>query len=99
MSIKNGKYTYPGKEYDYLDKSLLFESRMFYGNCMKNKGSCVVWTQKSKNEKGLMENSIFLVEVDEDKLVESKLSYDNKIVNELIKNCKELPGIDVTSEP
>ena len=93
------KYRYPGKELDYATNKLIFESRMFYGDCMANTNDCIVWVQKKLNDKGVFENSTLTVEVNNDKLKESTESKDSLTLKKLFPKCKELPVINVTSEP
>jgi hypothetical protein len=93
------RYSYPGKEFDYATNSLIFESRMFYGNCVSNKEDCIVWVQKKINNNGLFENSILTVQVNNDELKESIENVDSLNLRRFLPKCKELTGIDVTSEP
>lgn len=96
---EQSRYAYPGKEYDYMDKSLLFESRMFYGDCLKGKGSCVIWVQKQLNEKGVFENNTFILEIFNDNLKETTIKNDALLKDLLNNKCTELSGIEITSEP
>jgi hypothetical protein len=93
------RYSYPGTERDYLDNSILIEARMFYGNCLKDRGSCAAWVQKERDDAGKFVSSIFLIEVSHDTLKENRLPLDSTILMTLTTNCKELPGIEITSEP
>jgi hypothetical protein len=92
-------YSYPGKEFDYATNKLIFESRMFYGDCIVNTNECIVWVQKKLNDNGVFKNSTLTVEVNNDKLKESIESKDSITLKKLFLKCKELPGINVTSEP
>lgn len=45
------KYTYPDKEYDYENNQLIFDSKLFMGNCLISnaKSACLIWLQKTNN--------------------------------------------------
>jgi len=92
------RYSYPGKEFNYSNNKLVFESRMFYGKCLSDDRDSVVWIQKELNNENKFEIKTFIIEVIEDKLKETIMD-DNLLINDLIKNCNELPGIDIVSEP
>lgn len=92
------RYTYPGKEHDYEDNKILFESRMFYGSCLKGRGDSIVWIRKEHNDKENFENSTYILEVANDDFKETILKNDS-LLDEVIKNCNELPGIDYFPEP
>jgi len=93
------RYSYPGKELDYATNKLIFESRMFYGDCLNNKNESVVWLQKNLNEKGVFENELLTVEVINDSLKETSKKVDSLNFEKYIPKCKELPGTSMTSEP
>ncbi|MFA6023588.1 MAG: hypothetical protein WC781_05860 [Candidatus Pacearchaeota archaeon] len=93
------RYSYPGKEYDYIDHKLLFESRMFYGNCFKKGENSVVWVQKQLNDENNFEANTFILEIVKDNIQETILKDDLSLLDELIKNCNELSGIESVSEP
>ena len=101
--LSNGKqprYSYPGKEKDYATNELIFENRMFY-NCHSPYENSIIWVQRSLNDKNVWENSVFIVSVVSNQLHETKISKSTKI-DEFVSgkgNCKELPGIETTSEP
>ncbi|MBS1646423.1 MAG: hypothetical protein JST67_03680 [Bacteroidetes bacterium] len=93
------RYSYPGKEEDYLTNELVYENRMFYGNCLGEE-SCI-WVQRSLGKNKTWENSVFMVQVQNDTLREIKLSESDKL-NELLSKvtkCSELPGTINTTEP
>lgn len=94
------RYAYPGKEKDYETSKRIFESRMFYGGC-NSYGNSVVWLQRALNEKGKWVEDIFVVSLKNDMLQETLISKPFKGSKSalLSATCKELPGIDVSSEP
>ena len=93
------RYSYPGREFYYLDNTLVFESKMFYGSCLKEKSDCVVWVQRELNEKKIFEMSILILEVENDTLKESYIKNDSYLTAKQLLNCIELEGIETTSEP
>lgn len=94
------RYSYPGKEYDYLTNDLVFESRMLFGDCLQDYPNSVVWIQKFINDQNDWEKSTFIVQVHNEKLREINI-VDESIFNEVEKSpsCQELEGIDTVSEP
>lgn len=98
------KYTYPGKELDYENNDLIFESRLFVDNCT-NKGEktiSLVWVQKAKNNNNKLDSSIFIVDILNGKIRERKIqSQTQEYISNLkyLKNCREIKGIKTTSEP
>jgi hypothetical protein len=98
----NGKqphYSYPGSENDYATNKLVYQNRMFFGACL-GKENCI-WVQKSLNDRGEWENSIFIVEVENDVLKEATLneSADMNAILDRVTGCTELPGIVSSTEP
>lgn len=98
------KYTYPGKEYDYESNQLCFESRLFIGNCINSseKSSCLIWVQKAKNRSNKLDSSMFIVDIFNDKIRERNIKsqtqeYNNNL--QYLKNCREIKGVETTSEP
>jgi len=96
------RYSYPGKEFDYETKKIDSETRMFYGSCSDSGECSVIWYQRELDDKGKWEESIYSIRVRDDQLIEEKTSDAKRIIqilDRVIRNCKELPGVDVTSEP
>jgi hypothetical protein len=93
------RYSYPGKEIDYATNKLVFESRMFYGNCSFSENS-VIWLQRNFSNNA-WDTSLFVVKVFNDTLNEAKIVNPYEIQNALNKlsSCKELRGIENTIEP
>jgi len=94
------RYTYPGKEKDYETGKPIFESRMFYSDCNVY-GNSVIWLQRTLNDKGKWIEDMFVVSLKTDKLQETLITKQFKSSKStfLSTTCKELPGIDVSSEP
>ncbi len=98
------KYTYPGREYDYENNQLKFESKLFIGNCINSydKSFCLIWLQKSINSSNKSDSSMFIVDVYNDTLRERIIKPQTREYNkniQLLRNCKEIKGKEITSEP
>jgi len=98
------KYTYPGKEYDYENSQLIYESKLFVGRNANSKSSAdfLIWLQSEKSNSNKMDSSIFIVDVFNNKIREQRISSREQKYKEklnLLKNCKEIKGIETISEP
>lgn len=98
------KYTYPGKEYDFENNKLSFESKLFIGNCITSddKSVCLIWLQKFINNSNSLDSSMFIVDIFNDKIRERNIkSQTQEYKSNLhhLKNCREIKGIETTSEP
>ncbi len=95
-------YQYPGKERDIETNKLDYSSRAFYGEVLKDTFG-VIWYENRLLEKNKWGNFIFLVKLYKGKKRELHLT-DWKLLAEtlqLLKDglCKEIKGMDYTSEP
>jgi hypothetical protein len=97
---KQPRYSYPGKEMDYMTKELIFESKMYYGNCLNPETPSVIWVDRTLNGKN-WDNSLFILSIENDDIHEKEIKNENEIKQLLSKviKCKELPGTIMTSEP
>ena len=93
------RYSYPGKEFDYMDNKLTFESRMFYGKCLDANKDSIVWFQKEFNKDGTNKEGSFVLEVIGENIKESIIKDKSLSVDQISQKCNELPGVDVTTEP
>ncbi len=97
-------YVYPGKIYDYETDSLIFESRLYIGDCFKVGQQKMVWLQKEKTNDGSWIESIYEIQFFENNFKESHI-YDfektrfNYATNLQTEFCLEVPGIEQTSAP
>jgi hypothetical protein len=104
LIIGSGINTYgePGKIFSYLNDSLVYEGRAFYGQVLENRWG-VIWYQKTLMETGKWESSIFFAEIINNKKEDHFLNdteYFQQTQMMLKKElCKEIKGIDQTSEP
>lgn len=97
---KQPRYSYPGKTLDFATNELVFESRMYYGDCLRDYQNSVAWNQKFLNSQNEWEQSTFIVQVYNDTLREINI-VDKTIFNEVQKGvtCQEVEGIEMVSEP
>ena len=96
-------FSYPGKVYSYEDENLVFESRVFYGNCLDKEVFSIVWIQKELNED---EWSFYQYELlfENGEITDSQLAIDSIAFNASDKylqfsSCKELTPINQTASP
>jgi hypothetical protein len=104
LIIGSGKNTYgtPGRIFSYLNDSLLYEGRVFYGQILENKKG-VIWYQKTHMKTGKWESSVFIAEIKDNRKVDQFL-IDTGLFKQTIYLlqkglCKEIEGKDQTSEP
>lgn len=98
------KYTHPGKEFDYENNKLIFESKLFIGNCINNGGktTSLTWVQKEMNNNNKLDSLMFIVDIFNDKVRERKVKPQTQEYNsnlQYLKNCREIKGVETTSEP
>ena len=102
-SIISVRFSLPGNEYDMFD-SVVFQARVFYGNCTEKFPYSIVWIQKEKQKNQSWINSIFILTPDNPVRVTFRLSDDGELLREIIEKmnkgeCKEIPGMDIYLEP
>ena len=98
------RYSLPGEVYYYEDNSLLETSRMFYGECLKKEEPTVIWFQKYLGTDDKWHQAVFDLDFNETKAVQNS---DQILYRDLAKTealvaeglCREVPGIERTSEP
>lgn len=99
------RFSYPGREANYEDRSPVYDARMFFGDCAVNHPNAVVWFERWLADDKQWHEGVSLAEVKDDNLVYyralnteiPKLSDVQEFVNR--GQCQELPGIDSLSEP
>jgi len=101
--LKN-KYSYPGREYHYLNDSLIYESRVFWGSCLPSYSNVIVWLQKELMDDGKWKNGAYLIEFKENELLELRIDYTSDLLSDVLEKvnssiCNEIAGIRQTSEP
>lgn len=98
LDLSGDRFSYPGQYRDYLTKELVEKTRMFYGSCHES-SPALLWLSEYLTEKGWVKEEYLLVFRDEG--VEHRYNQSRQpsiyyIGNE---NCRELPGVAVTTEP
>ncbi len=97
-------FSYPGKVKHYEDEKLLETSRMFYGKCLSDTNSSILFYSHYLNKDNKWGKSLFVTKIKKDIVVEVKtsLKYDN--LPETLKfvkkgACNEIEGKEYLSEP
>ena len=98
VDLSGERFTYPGKYRDYLTKELVEKTRMFYGNCHEN-SPALLWLSEYRTEKGWAKEEYLLVFRDEG--IEHRYNQARQPSIYYIENegCRELQGVNTTTEP
>lgn len=98
VGLSGERFTYPGQYRDYLTKKLVEKTRMFYGNCHES-SPALLWLTEYRTDKGWVKEEYLLVFRDEG--VEHRYNEAQQPSIYYIDNegCRELPGVDTTTEP
>ena len=96
--LSGERFTYPGKYRDYLTKKLVEKTRMFYGQCHED-GPALLWLSEYLTDKGWVKEEFLLVFRDEG--VEHRYNQAHQPSIYYIENegCREVPGVELTTEP
>ena len=101
----SGKNSYgsPGRMFSYMNDSLLYESRIFFGQVLENRKG-VIWYQNTLMETGKWEKSVFIAEIVDNKRIDRFLTDTTGLLEQTLSMfkkglCKEIEGFDYTSEP
>jgi hypothetical protein len=83
---------------------IISQSRMFYGDCLKNHNQVAVWFIRTMQANGKWKHSVFIVEVVNGNLKTKSLSDRLPNINEPLDRlkkgcCYEVPGKDITQGP
>lgn len=95
-------HSYPGKVTDKNNgDQLMYEARVFYGQCFKDAQEGMIWFQNSRMKSGKMEKGVYLIRIDAQGKMNSekdvkKNAPELKNVLEKVKGgkCREIPGKD-----
>lgn len=98
------RFVYPGREKDYETGQLVYEAKMFFGDCARNLPNAVVWFERGIGEDRKWHSGVSVAEITNDSLVFRKLNDELPTLSEVqesVRNgkCRELPGVDGTTEP
>ncbi|WP_156035177.1 hypothetical protein [Microbulbifer sp. HZ11] len=96
--LSGERFTYPGKYRDYLTKQLVEKTRMFYGKCHED-GPALLWLSEYLTDKGWVKEEYLLVFRDEGIEHRYNQAYQPSVYNIENEGCREVPGIEVTTEP
>lgn len=104
LNVQNGenRYGFPGTIRDYENNQPVSRSRVFYGQVLPDiKG--VIWYQEELTVKNTWQKSTFLVNLTDGTKKETKTKGEEKLklTQQLVAQglCKEIKGMDITSEP
>ncbi|MGZ5283283.1 MAG: hypothetical protein ACXWEY_13485 [Bacteroidia bacterium] len=95
-------YDYPGTEYDAADSTMLYNTRMFYGNILPGVENGIIWYQNMLTDYGY-QKSVYLIKVEkntikEELLVENLPSIEDTLKLVEQKTAYEVPAVDYTIE-
>lgn len=96
------KYSYPGKENDYLTNLPIFESRLFLNRFSTEDVKSLIWIQTNRTDNGVYDNYIFIVDIFHGKVRERRIKQGEsvyKVEKNKIAKYSEIQGIDISSEP
>ena len=98
------RFSYPGKETDYQSGQIVYEGRMFYGDCLPSHPNAVVWFYSTIGDDKKWHDGVLVAEVKEDHLVTTELHGDlpkssDAQIAVSTGRCHELRGISSYSEP
>lgn len=98
IDLSGERFTYPGKYRDYLTKELVEKTRMFYGKCHEN-SPALLWLSEYRTETGWAKEEYLLVFRDEG--IEHRYNQARQPSISYIDNedCRELEGVEETTEP
>lgn len=67
------RFMYPGQERDYQTGQIVYEGRMFYGDCLPDHPNAVVWFERMLGDDKKLHDDVFVAEVKQDHLLTTKL--------------------------
>jgi hypothetical protein len=98
------RYAYPGREFTYDTRELIYQSRMFVGDCLTQFDNTVVWFERSLHEIGTWNAGVYVVQSTPEGLVSRRLDVSEASIEQVEdrvthRRCREIPGKDYDSEP
>jgi hypothetical protein len=102
-SLKSAIFSLPGNQYNMFD-SLVYQSRVFYGNCTNKFPFSIVWFQKERQKNYNWLTSYYVLTPNNKDQFSHRLNENAIDFNEILSNiqtgkCKEIPGLDIYIEP
>ncbi len=84
--------------------SLVYQSRVFYGNCTTKLPFSIIWHQKEKLENGTWRIGYYVVNLESLDYFSLRLNEGNISLDEILDNlkqgkCKEIPGLTIHLDP
>jgi hypothetical protein len=104
LEAEQPRFPYPGREVFYEDGSPLYEARTFFGDCAADYPNAVVWYQRQRVDSERWRASALVLQVTGDSLRRIDVDRFPPDVAEAeaavrAGRCREIPGIDRSSEP
>ncbi len=105
LKKSENRHAYPGRLYYYLETNkLIEETQTFYGQCTADKSDVVIWFIKYLGDNSKWHNVNGIVRISKAGDILEKIETKDISLTSVLKavkegRCKELPGIDCTSEP
>lgn len=101
---KQTRFSYPGRVNHFLEGTLVEEWRVFLGRCLTQDGEVAVWFGRERSKRGKWVETVVAVRVVGAKLRVKQLQKPLPRVEEALKlvtagACREIPGIEQTTEP
>lgn len=105
MTRRTRRHRYPGRLYSRIDGQLVEETRAFFGECLAgHSAATAVWFIRTRRDRVDWENEVELVEslgsnLRRDTLKDPAPHIDSTL--ELVEQgrCREIPGIQMSTEP
>ncbi|WP_153039144.1 hypothetical protein [Microbulbifer sp. Q7] len=98
VDLSGERFTYPGTYRDYLTKELVEKTRMFYGNCHES-SPALLWLSEYRTNKGWVKEEYLLVFRDEGIEHRYNQARQPSMLNIDNEDCRELVGVETTTEP
>lgn len=98
------RFPYPGREVTFDEGAPIYEASMFYGDCLPAYPNAVVWFQRRWAHDMQPHESVLIVRVRNDSLVQTELRADLPTISSARRavdrgKCRELEGVERSSEP
>ena len=102
-SIDVQKYDLAGQGYDFLD-TLVYEARIFYGNCLDEYPCSIIWYQSEVMKEGNWKTEYYILDVSANEFKsyrknKNDINLDSILVNVNKMKCYELEGKSVQNTP
>jgi hypothetical protein len=96
-------YDFPGREFSTVDSTLLYESRMYYGNVLPDVKNGIIWYQTMLDDDNQYRKSVYLIKIENEKLTEDLIFEDVPVIETtlaLLKahKCTEVKGVDYVND-